>query len=99
MKEKTQKLYNMNCLDYLQSEQFVKDVIGGQPIIITDPPFNIGYHYRTYKDRMKEQEYLDFLKKVLTTNKIPYVVIHYPESLYKIALFNGEAPSRVCSWV
>lgn len=29
MKEKTQKLYNMNCLDYLQSEQFVKDVEGG----------------------------------------------------------------------
>lgn len=99
MKEKTQKLYNMDCLNYLQSEQFVKDVDGGQPIIVTDPPFNIGYHYRTYKDKMKEQEYLGFLNKVLMTNKTPYVVIHYPESLYKIALFNGEIPSRVCSWV
>ena len=39
MKEKTQKLYNMDCLDYLQSEQFVKDGDGGQPIIVTDPPF------------------------------------------------------------
>lgn len=94
------KLYNMNCLDYLQSDKFVKDVMGGgRAIIVTDPPFNIGYHYRTYKDRMKEQDYLGFLKKVLTINKTPYVVIHYPEALYKIALFNGETPSRVCSWV
>nr|DAF67256.1 MAG TPA: hypothetical protein [Caudoviricetes sp.] len=23
------KLYNMNCLDYLKSEQFQKDVVGG----------------------------------------------------------------------
>ena len=84
MKEKTQKLYNMDCLDYLQSEQFVKDVDGGQPIIVTDPPFNIGYHYRTYKDRMKEQEYLDFLNKVFTMNKTHNLVINYHESLYKI---------------
>lgn len=33
MKEKTQKLYNMNCLDYLQSEQFVKDVEGGNLLL------------------------------------------------------------------
>lgn len=33
MKEKTQKLYNMNCLDYLQSEQFIKDVMGGNLLL------------------------------------------------------------------
>lgn len=45
------KLYNMNCLDYLKSEQFRKDVGGGQALIVTDPPFNVGYHYNTYKDK------------------------------------------------
>ena len=93
------KLYNMNCLDYLKSEQFQKDIGGGQALIVTDPPFNVGYHYNTYKDKMSEQEYLEFLNKVLTTNNTPYVVIHYPESLYKIALFNDDVPKRVCSWV
>lgn len=93
------KLYNMNCLDYLKSEQFQKDVGGGQALIVTDPPFNVGYHYNTYKYKMSEQEYLSFLNKVFTTNDTPYVVIHYPESLYKIALYNGDVPTRVCSWV
>lgn len=27
--ESPTKLYNMNCLDYLQSEKFAKDVRGG----------------------------------------------------------------------
>lgn len=93
------KLYNMNCLDYLKSEQFQNDVGGGQALIVTDPPFNVGYHYNTYKDKMSEQEYLYFLNQVFKTNNTPYVVIHYPESLYKIALYNGDVPTRVCSWV
>ena len=93
------KLYNVNCLDYLKSEQFQNDVGGGQALIVTDPPFNVGYHYNTYKDKMSEQEYLYFLNQVFKTNNTPYVVIHYPESLYKIALYNGDVPTRVCSWV
>lgn len=72
---------------------------GGQALIVTDPPFNVGYHYNTYKDKMSEQEYLYFLNQVFKTNNTPYVVIHYPESLYKIALYNGDVPTRVCSWV
>lgn len=24
------------------------------PCIVTDPPFNIGYHYKTYKDKEAE---------------------------------------------
>lgn len=94
------KLYNVNCLDYLKSEQFQKDIGGGgQALIVTDPPFNVGYHYNTYKDKMSEQEYLYLLNQVFKTNNTPYVVIHYPESLYKIALYNGDVPTRVCSWV
>ena len=27
------KLYNMNCLDYLQSDKFVKDVRGGNLLL------------------------------------------------------------------
>ena len=74
-------------------------MLGGQACIVTDPPFNIGYHYNTYKDKMDDNEYFDFLKNVCKTRNIPYVLIHYPESLYKIALNNNEVPERVCSWV
>lgn len=48
---------------------------------------------------MAEDEYLKFMKDVLKTRDIPYVIIHYPESLYKIAMYNQDAPTKVCSWV
>lgn len=44
-----------NCLE---------EIIPQDAIIVSDPPFNIGYKYNTYKDRMKEDEYFQFLSKV-----------------------------------
>lgn len=67
--------------------------------IVTDPPFNIGYHYKTYKDRMKEEQYLEFLKKILMFNNNPFIVIHYPEELYKISHTTGVIPKKIISWV
>lgn len=67
------------------------------PIIVADPPFNIGCKYNTYKDHMKEEEYYNFLKEIF--NKCPSVVIHYPESLYKLAIKLNKAPIKVVSWV
>lgn len=97
-------LYNVDCIEYLKSDQFMNDIdiLGGgwlKACIVTDPPFNIGYHYNTYKDKMTEDEYLKFMKDVLKTRDIPYVIVHYPEPLYKIAMYNQDAPTKVCSWV
>lgn len=66
-------------------------------IFVSDPPFNIGYHYNTYKDRMEEDEYYDFLKDVFGVNK--QVIIHYPENLYKHSFNIGVFPEKVVSWV
>ena len=33
-------------------------------IYVSDPPFNIGYKYNTYKDRMKESEYFRWLSGI-----------------------------------
>lgn len=87
------ELYNGNCADILPTLSI------DNKIIVTDPPFNIGYKYATYKDKMKEQEYLDFLCHLLKNENAPFVCIHYPETLYKIAIQIGEAPLRVVSWV
>lgn len=88
------KLINGNCLETLEN-------VGGGTnyCIVTDPPFNIGYHYRTYKDKLRENEYFDMLASVFGKLGCPFVVIHYPESLYKIALRMNQSPSRVVSWV
>lgn len=46
-----------NCLDLLET-------IPDNSIFVSDPPFNIGYKYNTYKDRMKEDEYYTWLSRI-----------------------------------
>ena len=92
-------LKNNNCLDFMKSEQF-KDLIKNRKVcIITDPPFNIGYHYNNYKDKMTEDKYYSFLKEIFNMYEIPFVVIHYAECLYKLAFYVQKLPSKVVSWV
>ena len=88
------ELYNCDCGELLRGGQLRNRKI----IIVTDPPFNIGYKYRTYKDRKKEQEYWAWIAGLLTELNSPYVVIHYPEALYRLAIEVGQAPNKVCSW-
>jgi site-specific DNA-methyltransferase (adenine-specific) len=66
-------------------------------VIVTDPPFNIGYHYNEYKDNMDADEYYEMLASIFQYG--PFVVIHYPEEIYKIAFQVGEFPDKVISWV
>lgn len=88
-------LYNYNCIDVLERG----DLKDKKICIVTDPPFNIGFRYNSYNDKMPENEYYAFLAKVLTTHNCPFVVIHYPEQLYKLAVKIGRTPERVISWV
>lgn len=87
------RLIHGNCTDELYK------VVNNarNPIIVSDPPFNIGYHYNTYKDSMKEDEYFEWLGDIFDI--APAVIIHYPESLYKLAFQMGRFPEKVVSWV
>ena len=85
-------LYNDNCLDFLS-----KNNIPNNSIIVTDPPFNIGYHYNKYKDRMQADSYYEMLSGFLDI--APCVFIHYPEALYELSARSGVSPTRVVSWV
>jgi DNA modification methylase len=79
-----------DCLEELQK-------IKRKFIIVTDPPFNIGYNYNHYKDDLKEDDYYEWLGDVFSFS--PFVVIHYPEALYKIAFQIRQFPEKVVSWV
>lgn len=70
---------------------------GEDIIIVTDPPFNIGYKYNTYKDKMDNDEYYDMLMSVF--EDVPFVIIHYPEYIYELSIRMGIAPKKVVSWV
>lgn len=86
------KLYYGNCLDVLKEINITSNAI-----IVTDPPFNIGYHYNSYKDSMNNEQYYAMLTSLL--NIAPCVFIHYPEALYEISVRSGKIPVRVVSWV
>lgn len=86
-------LYCRDCRDVLFST--ISDC--DNPIIVSDPPFNIGYKYDKYKDKMNDDDYYTFMGEVF--GMCPSVIIHYPESLYKIAFQIGMFPERVVSWV
>lgn len=92
-------VFNGSCLDVMMSEQFAKTVSGRKVCIVTDPPFNVGYHYKSYKDNMSDSEYYEFLSQICTMHGSPYVVIHYPEALYRLSHQTGVIPERVVSWV
>ena len=94
-----EQIINTNCLDYMKSQEFQQIVKTRKVVIITDPPFNIGYHYKGYKDNMKEESYYQMLKEVFTMYDLPFVCIHYPEQLYELALSLSIYPQRVVSWV
>ena len=89
----TIKLYCDNCQDIL--EDIIKEC--PNPIIVSDPPFNIGYKYDKYCDKMSDEDYFNMLTNIFSL--CPSVVIHYPEQLYKLSLYMNKTPERVVSWV
>lgn len=74
----------------------IESIKASGAVIVTDPPFNIGYHYNSYADRMPEDEYYRWLASIL--RGAPCAVVHYPESLYILSAHLGLFPSRVVSW-
>ena len=85
-------IYNCDCLEGMSELP-----TGHKYCIVTDPPFNVGYHYNEYKDNKSEDEYFEWLEQI--TKGYPVVMIHYPEALYKFAFQIGQFPERVASWV
>jgi DNA modification methylase len=89
----TSELILGNCVEELPKIKAKVDKL----VIVTDPPFNIGYRYNTYKDKMASDEYYQMLEGIFQDN--PFVVIHYPEEVFKLALKLNEAPEKIVSWV
>lgn len=81
--------------DFRESLEMVSDL--KNVIVVTDPPFNIGYHYGTYKDDLPHLEYCEMLCDLV--RDYPSVIIHYPEFLHELSALTGCVPNRVCSWV
>lgn len=89
-------IYQWNCLSVLDHLS-LQGVEFEDAIFVSDPPFNIWYHYDEYWDSMEEDEYYLWLQSIFKKSK--KVIIHYPESLYKFSFQVWEFPEKVVSWV
>jgi len=87
------ELYNGDVLEIIEK----LDIDWDKTVIVTDPPFNIGYHYNQYKDDLKESDYYEWLNDILRDRMS--VVIHYPEQMYKLSFQMENFPEKVISWV
>lgn len=67
--------------------------------LISDPPYNQGYHYDTYKDDLALHSYLELLRRVFSGRRS--VIIHYPEeSINLLPRVPGlGAVQEVMAWV
>lgn len=91
-------LYRNDCRIILDDIKRDLQSQGKKYIMVSDPPFNIGYHYNEYNDKMSDGDYRQMLHEIFGYNQCS-VVIHYPEQLYQLAVDIGRPPAKVVSWV
>jgi hypothetical protein len=82
------ELYNCDCS--LVMDEIRRDT-SRKYCVVTDPPFNIGYHYKTYKDKMRESEYYKWLRGIVGDC---CAVVHYPESICRLAIEKNAPPRK-----
>ena len=84
-------LYLGDCRDVLPWGELPADAL-----IVTDPPYNVGYHYDAYNDNLSDDDYWALLE---TFNGRSAVFIHYMEALFRLSYVRGEFPEKVAAWV
>ncbi len=65
--------------------------------VVSDPPYNQGYHYSEYKDKEKIADYSEMLRLAFGSNKS--VVIHYPEETINILSKVLNTCAQSVSWI
>lgn len=88
---KTNAVYLGNCMDLIRDLPKDREIV-----LVTDPPFNIGYHYGQYEDDMDEADYYKMLKALYDAVGGKAVFIHYPEALHRLSIELKAPPLSGC---
>jgi site-specific DNA-methyltransferase (adenine-specific) len=91
------KVYFQNDLTTIYHGKYVPGHFDAMGVtVVSDPPYNVGYHYDQFEDKMSESDYYSMMALVF---KGKSVIIHYPEAMHKISIAMGVAPERQVAWV
>ena len=64
-------------------------------IVVTDPPYNIGYEYNEYPDDLSTKDYIEMIGSL---NGKRTAIIHYPEETMKYFIPALGVPDEVNVW-
>jgi DNA modification methylase len=81
-------LYQNKLEDVIETVKF--------DLIITDPPYNVGYSYPDYKDNMPNDKYIEMLTYLQPYNT---VMIHYAEAFCGVIAEAMGVPDKLVQWV
>ena len=76
--------------------EIIKDLDKENTLIITDPPYNVGWKYDTYKDKVSEEDYAQLFTHF---RGFKLVVIHYIEDIIKYIVPSMSIPTKCVQWV
>jgi len=90
------ELYNIES-----SLEFINQLVNENEkcVIISDPPYNVKYHYKDYHDNKPLAQYVQETSEILIRDDIPCVVLAYPEIVYQFSIYRQKTPTKICTWV
>ena len=83
------KIYHADCRTLIEQLPI-------NSLIVSDPPYNIGFDYPEYGDTMSEEEYIQMFSMF---SQMACVFIHYPEEMIKYVCSGMGCPTEIVSWV
>lgn len=87
---KESRIYRGDCRDILPT-------LCPSDLLLSDPPYNIGFKYRNYRDAMSDSDYIDMLRKLRSSAKC-VAIIQYPEETMRYVAPALGAPDKVICW-
>ena len=85
----TNKIYKGDCRTMIEE-------LPSNVLIVSDPPYNIGFNYPEYGDVMSGEDYTAMFSLF---KKFPCVWIHYPEEMIRYVCAGMGFPEEVVAWV
>ena len=79
-----------NCIKILKTLKLSKNTV-----FISDPPYNINFKYKNYKDNLENNEYIKLMSNFKGYKS---VFIHYPEETMKYFLPALGLPTEIIAW-
>lgn len=89
--------YQTNTVTVYKSDfRAIVEKLSRDVLVVSDPPYNIGFKYDEYRDEMPDDDYIEMLCYLQRFRRV--VVCHYPVETMKWVVPALGVPSAVAAW-